>query len=51
MTRTEIIERINRLETNAFYLNMKDRWTQDDYRTMNKWRREIRELKKELKAA
>ena len=51
MTRTEIIERINELETNAFYLDMKDRWTQDDYRTMDKWRREIRELKKELEAA
>lgn len=50
MTRTEIIERIDKLETNAFYLNMKDRWTQGDYRTMNEWRREIRELKKELEA-
>ena len=51
MTRTEIIERIDELETNAFYLDMKDRWTQDDYHTMDKWRREIRELKKELEAA
>ena len=51
MTRTENIERIDELETNAFYLDMKDRWTQDDYRTMDKWRREIRELKKELEAA
>lgn len=50
MTRTEIIERIDELETNAFYLDMKDRWTQDDYRTMDKWCREIRELKKELEA-
>lgn len=51
MTRTEIIERIDKLETNAFYLDMKDRWTQDDYRTMNEWRREIRELKKKLETA
>lgn len=51
MTRAEIIERIDQLETNAFYLDMKDRWTFEDYRTMDKWRREIRELKKELEAA
>jgi len=51
MTRTEIIERIDELEANAFYLNMKDRWTPEDYRIMNKWHREIRELKKELEAA
>ena len=51
MTRTEIIERINKLEANAFYLNMKDRWTPEDYRTMDKWHREIRELKEKLEAA
>ena len=47
-TREEITERIERLETNAFYLNMKDRWTRQDYKTMDEYNREIRQLKKEL---
>lgn len=48
MTRTEIIERIEQLEANAFYLNMKDRWTFDDHRTIDRWRREIRTLTTQL---
>lgn len=48
MTRTEIIERIEQLKDNIFYLNMKDRWTFDDHRTIDRWRREIRTLTTQL---
>ena len=51
MTKNEIKERINRLEDLKFYLNMKDRWTTEDYRTMSRYRREIQELKEQLEAA
>ena len=51
MTKSEIKERIDRLEDLKFYLNMKDRWTTEDYRTMSRYRREIQELKKQLEAA
>ena len=51
MTKNEIKERIDRLEDLKFYLNMKDRWTTEDYRTMSRYRREIQELKKQLEAA
>ena len=47
-TREEILKAIEETERWAFYLDMKDRWTTEDYRTMNRYRREIRELKREL---
>ena len=47
-TREEILKAIEETERWAFYLDMKDRWTTEDYRTMDRYRREIRELKKEL---
>lgn len=46
--RETIREQIDQLETKMFYLNMKDRWDWEDYRTMDKWRREVRALKTEL---
>lgn len=48
-TREEITREIERLETLMFYLKMKDRWDAQDYGTMNEWRREVRNLKAELK--
>ena len=51
MTKNEIKERIDRLEDLKFYLNMKDRWTTEDYKTINRYHREIQELKKQLEAA
>ena len=48
MTKNEIIEKIETIENYAFYLNMKDRWTFEDHRKMNRYNREIRELKEEL---
>ena len=51
MTKNEIKERIDRLEDLKFYLNMKDRWTTEDYKTINRYHRELQELKKQLEAA
>ena len=50
-TREEITKRIETVKNNMFYLNMKDRWTTQDYRTMDRYHREIQELKKQLEAA
>lgn len=50
-TREEITKRIDELETRAFYLDMKDRWNRQDYQRMDEYRREIRELKRELEEA
>lgn len=47
-TREEILKAIEENERWAFYLDMKDRWTTEDYRTMDRYRREIRELKRKL---
>lgn len=47
-TREEILKAIEEIERWAFYLDMKDRWTTEDYRTMDRYRREIRELEREL---
>ena len=47
-TREEILKAIEETKRWAFYLNMKDRWTTGDYRTMDRYRREIRELEREL---
>ena len=47
-TREEILKAIEETERWAFYLDMKDRWTTEDYRTMDRYNREIRELKREL---
>ena len=47
-TKTEIIERIEQLKDNIFYLNMKDRWTFDDRRTIDRWHREVKTLETEL---
>jgi len=40
-------ERIEELEKKEFFLEMKDRWTREDFETMRKIREEIRELKKQ----
>lgn len=47
-TREEITKRIETVKNNMFYLNMKDRWTTQDYRQMNEWHREVRTLEAEL---
>lgn len=40
-----IKERIAELERNIFMLDMKDRWSTEDYATSRRWYEELRELK------
>ena len=47
-TREEILKAIEETKRWAFHLDMKDSWTIEDYRTMDRYRREIRELEREL---
>lgn len=49
MTMKEINDRLAKLVEQEFYLQMKDRWTPDDYETDRKMNEEIRQLKEELK--
>lgn len=51
MTKAELKERIETLENERFYLNMKDMWTARDYQKDAKLTEEIRKLKKELEKA
>jgi hypothetical protein len=37
--------RINWLENQIFYLSMKDRWTQADYKQSAEWEKELKKLK------
>lgn len=48
MTRKEIENRIEKLETERFYLAMKDRWNDRDRELDRKYWIEILDLKKEL---
>lgn len=47
-TREELIENINKLEQNLFYLDMKDTWHTRDYEEDTKLRNELSELKRQL---
>lgn len=49
MTMKEINERLEKLCAQEFYLQMKDRWTPDDYETDRKMNEEMRVLKEQLK--
>ena len=49
-TREEITKRIETLENRRFYLNMKDRWDRNDWKTIREWDRELFALNQELKA-
>lgn len=48
MTKTEVIARIEKLESRRFMLNMIDRWTLDDYKLDTDLANEIYKLKKEI---
>ena len=48
MTREMIKEEIDKLETRLFFLNMKDRWSGNDYTLYRELNKNIRELKKAL---
>ena len=45
----EINKKLEELCKQEFYLQMKDRWTAEDYETDRKMNEEIRKLKEELK--
>lgn len=49
MTMKEINNRLAKLIEREFYLQMKDRWTPEDYEDDRKMNEEIRKLKEELK--
>ena len=49
MTMKEINKRLGELCEQEFYLQMKDRWTPNDYETYRKMNEEVRQLKEELK--
>lgn len=49
MTMKEINKRLEELCKQEFYLQMKDRWTAEDYETNRKMNEEIRVLKEQLK--
>lgn len=46
---TDIEKRIKELENCIFYLNMKDRWLPEDWEQERIWKKEINELKAQLK--
>ena len=48
MSKNEIIERINKIETSRFYLSMKDRWNSEDYAWDRAMVKELVSLKKSL---
>lgn len=49
MTIGEINQRLEKLSEQEFYLQMKDRWTIEDYETDQKINREIQKLEEQLK--
>lgn len=49
MTMQEINKKLEELCKQEFYLQMKDRWTTEDYETDRKMNEEIRVLKEQLK--
>lgn len=49
MTAKEINQRLEKLSEQEFYLQMKDRWTTEDYETDQKINREIQKLEEQLK--
>ena len=50
MAREEIMKRIDELETERFYLKMKDYWSSNDFEHDRKMYYQIRELEKALES-
>ena len=46
MTEVEIKERIDSLETRRFYINMVERWTNEDRKMLREIEKELAELKR-----
>lgn len=49
MTMKEINKKLEKLCKQEFYLQMKDRWTTEDYETDREINREIQKLEEQLK--
>ena len=48
MTKVEITKRIEELKTQAFFINMTDQLTNDDWNLLREVENEIKELKEKL---
>lgn len=48
MTKVEITKRIEELKTQAFFINMTDHFTNDDWNLLREVENEIKELKEKL---
>ena len=49
MNREEILKELDRAEESLFYVNMIDRWTEEDKEDYDRYSKRIRELKEMLK--
>ncbi len=49
MTKDEILQEIDNVETRIYYLDMKDRWSTRDYELDDQFRKRLTELKRLLK--
>ncbi len=49
MTVKEINQRLEKLSEQEFYLQMRDRWTTEDYETDREINREVQKLEEQLK--
>ena len=48
LEREAILKEIEETEMRAFLLDMKDRWTYEDYKTAREYKKKIETLKKQL---
>lgn len=48
LEREAILKEIEETEMRAFILEMKDRWTYEDYKTASEYEKKIKALKKQL---
>jgi len=48
MTKEEILKKIDELEEDIFYHEMKDRWNNEDFKLNDKYKKELKELKEKL---
>lgn len=49
MTKDEILQEIDNVETKIYYLDMKDRWSARDYELDDQFEKRLTELKRLLK--
>lgn len=49
MNREEILKELDRVEESLFYVNMVDRWQDEDRRAYDTYTKKIKELKEMLK--